>query len=556
MIGPCPSCYDGGVRLRSLTCLLLGIAGCGPGGLPSLEGFGSIGETEDPPGDGDGDPGDGDGEPGDGDGEPGECINVDFTNDALPTIYLEDYVDASYGNDHEGMCAPNPGPDYSIAWRAPQSGSYRATLYEEFGGWLTVQGGGCDGWLENCGAFGFPTVVDFEASAGQDYTFVIDSEFEDASGYFTFTLEPISIPTECPWGELFDVPATMFDSTFGASNGFGSSCGGDDAPDRSYIFYPWITGSYRIDTEGSDFDTMLHVFEGYCGGNEIDCNDDTPQGTTSELFVNFQAGGVYTIVVDGWGGSAGNYQLNLELIDGVGVCDNIEILESSVPTGAAWLSDQDIGNVFGQCSFASLERRHLWYAPEDGLYLATLQGPQSSSLAVALDGCGGSNTLCNQGPIQFEAFAGQEIVFISEWESAGVEDMALLVEAVGGTPGCGIELPSDTSVFVSGTTNGAGDQYTGECAENPAPEIEYWWTAPVSSTYLISLEGSSYDTLMYVREGGCDGPEISCSDDTFEDENVYLWSSIDIDLAAGQTISIFVDGYSSSGTYELRIKQP
>src|SRR5262245_14605926 len=63
MIGPGPSCYDEDVRLHSLTCVLLGmgaIAGCGPGVPPSIEGFGSIGETEDPPGDGDGDPGDGD----------------------------------------------------------------------------------------------------------------------------------------------------------------------------------------------------------------------------------------------------------------------------------------------------------------------------------------------------------------------------------------------------------------------------------------------------------------------------------------------------------------
>jgi hypothetical protein len=554
------------VRLHGLNFVLLttaAIAGCGPGGPPSLEGFGDFGETETTSGDGDpgdGDPGDGDpgdGDPGDGDGDPGSCIESDWGSESF--IYEENFLSPEFSNDHDGMCGPNPGPDYSIAWRAPQSGSFRASLYSEFdAGWLTVLDGGCDGSLANCGAFGFPTVVDFQAIEGQDYTFVIDSEFEDSSGYFTFTLEPGVFSSECPAGELFSVPTTTFGSTFGAGYGFSSECGGEDAPDQAFVFYPPISGTYRIDTIGSDYDTMLHVFSDYCGGFTMACNDDTFD-VQSEVIVDFQAGGVYTIVVDGWGSGAGNYQLNVDLIGGsANICDNVEFLPSEIPTGAAWLSDFNTGDVFQQCTFATAERRFLWYAPVDGTYqVSQNSGELFSSVAVLLGGCATGDFICQPGPepIYFDAFAGQEIVFVSEWDEFGpLQDINLMIAPVG-VEGCGIELPSQVPIVVDGTTSGAGNNYTGSCAVNAASEVEYWWTAPKSGSYLISLDGSSYDTLLHVREGGCDGFELGCNDDTFDGQQVYLWSSLELELFAGQTISIFVDGYSGSGSYQLSITE-
>lgn len=533
-------------------------AGCGPGGPPSLEGFGEVGETEDDPGHGDGDdPGDGDGEdPGDGDGdEPSECHEADFGNESF--IYHEGYIDQSTTNDHDGFCFDTWGPDYSIAWQAPVSGSYRATLQADWLGWLEVLRGGCNGELENCAGAAFPTILDFYAVEGEDYTFVFDSDW-DAEGFFWFTLEPVAVSNECPVAELFNQQESISGTTVGAENAFWSGCGGDQAPDQGFVFYPPVTGTYRIDTFGSNYDTMLHVFDGYCGGGALACDDDTDFDTTSEIFIELSNANVYTIVVDGWGSSAGDYQLNLELVDGPSVCDNIELLESVVPTGASWSSDEDIGNIFNQCSFAAFERRHLWYAPADGLYQVSLDGgPLFSSVAALLGGCGGDGVMCQVGPepLLFDAVEGQEVVFVSEWDGGGVGDLTLLVEAVGGMPGCGTQLPSDLPVVVQGTTSGAGNQYDGSCMVNPANEVEYWWTPPETGTYLFSTDGSAYDTMMYIRNGGCDGTELGCSDDTFDGQNVYLYSTLELELMAGQTVSIFVDGYSSSGSYQLSITQ-
>ena len=60
---------------------------------------------------------------------------------------------------------------------------------------------------------------------------------------------------------------------------------------------------------------------------------------------------------------------------------------------------------------------------------------------------------------------------------------------------------------------------------------------------------------MYIRDGGCEGPELACSDDTFTDMGLQLWSSVELPLAADQTISIFVDGYNGAGDYELSISK-
>jgi hypothetical protein len=507
---------------------------CGPGSSPNLGGTSDVG-GETTTGDGDGD--------GDGDGEPSDCIERSFGS---ATIHLEDHLDASVGNDHD-MCVPESGPDYSIAWVAPQDGPYQATLDTDTAAWLTLLRGGCDGTSAACWS-----PADFYAVAGQDYTFVIESLSDETSGAFTFTLEPkMAVPGECPIAEL-STGVWVPGSTLGGDDAFSSSCGGQDAPEHAYVFYPPATGTYLIQTQNSDYDSMLYVFEGYCSGAEVDCTHE------AALQLDLEVGRVYTIVVDGSGGrsSQGHYELELQLSGVTHLCDNTEDLGSDVPAGASWSSTEDTENVWELCSPGLNERRHLWTAPAAGYYRVSLEGGPSSSVSVSLD-CGGSGALCGQGgPVVFESgFAWNEVLIISEWAEGEFSDMNLLVEAIDVTPGCGVNLPEGVPVVSDGLTSDHGDQYDGSCTINPAPEIEYWWTAPATASYLLSLENSDYDTTLYVRDSGCDGVELGCNDDTLDGQNVYPWSSLVLELTAGQTISIFVDGQGESGYYQLNITQ-
>ncbi len=72
----------------------------------------------------------------------------------------------------------------------------------------------------------------------------------------------------------------------------------------TYSFTAPASGMYTFDTFGTQFDTILHVHSGSCGGAEIACNDDSSMGTDSEVSVQLAAGQTVVIMVDGYGSSS------------------------------------------------------------------------------------------------------------------------------------------------------------------------------------------------------------------------------------------------------------
>jgi hypothetical protein len=82
------------------------------------------------------------------------------------------------------------------------------------------------------------------------------------------------------------------------------------------VWYRWTApadGAVRINTCGSDFDTVLAVY----GGSAIDAltslasNDDSSCGLQSRVPFNATAGTAYLIAVDGYGGQEGSIELEL-----------------------------------------------------------------------------------------------------------------------------------------------------------------------------------------------------------------------------------------------------
>lgn len=534
------------------------LAGCGPGGPSSLEGFGDGDGDNETVGDGDGD---GDDPVGDGDGD-GECV-IEAVAPSESVFFLEENLSSDHGHHFADYCLEGSIGDYAVSWSAPYSGPFRAMLYSDFDGALTVLRGTCQGTFVGCDSFGLPSFVDFQAIEDLVYTFVIDGYF---GGWFWLEVVPWDdTPGDCPDGELWGLQQTIFGSTNGGGSNFASSCGGFESPDRSYLFLPEVDGVYRIDTFGSSFDTILHVFGGACAAApELACNDDGGVLTESRVEVWLNAGQVYTIVVDGFAGSQGEFQLNLQLLDEQSVCDELVVIPPGLPKILSWPTFESSSNAFHGCSFASFERRFTWVAPADGSYRLTQTAGLNnfSAVAVLLDGCAGNLEACagsdmnNQVELVFDAKAGQDVVIISEWEPIDLTNITLTLEVFEpGGGGCGEDLGSEVPLVFAGTTFGFGDDHQGSCSINPAPERELHWTAPSSGTYRFTLEGSSYDTLMYIRDGGCDGVELGCSDDTLTEFGLELWSTLELDLTAGQTVSIFVDGYSSGGDFELTITE-
>ena len=83
--------------------------------------------------------------------------------------------------------------------------------------------------------------------------------------------------------------------------------------DRAFTYQAPEAGNYLVHTVGSQFDTVLSVFDGPCGGNRIVCNDDAlgwdPEGGESAVKVELTAGQEVTIVVDSFGSSGGEFTL-------------------------------------------------------------------------------------------------------------------------------------------------------------------------------------------------------------------------------------------------------
>jgi len=107
-----------------------------------------------------------------------------------------------------------------------------------------------------------------------------------------------------------------------------------------------------------------------------------------------------------------------------------------------------------------------------------------------------------------------------------------------------------------GTTAGYTDDYDEACPYpgSTSPDVVYVYTAVHDDVVRIDLCGSSYDTKVYVYDEAL--TVLACNDDYYYDDvcGVYV-SRIDIvDLPAGGTYYIVVDGYGGDfGDYQLAV---
>ena len=104
---------------------------------------------------------------------------------------------------------------------------------------------------------------------------------------------------------------------------------------------------------------------------------------------------------------------------------------------------------------------------------------------------------------------------------------------------------------VEGTTVGAGADMAGFCGGLNGPDLAYTWRAPADGRWTVSLEGSSYDTLLYAL-GACGEDALACSDDSPDLGTTA--SKIEFDAIGGRTYLIVVDGHGAQqGEFVLSI---
>lgn len=115
----------------------------------------------------------------------------------------------------------------------------------------------------------------------------------------------------------------------------------------------------------------------------------------------------------------------------------------------------------------------------------------------------------------------------------------------------GMTLPISVAGTTSGAPNSLGTSACGFMGNSVSPDAEYQWIAPLTATYAIDTFGASFDTVLSVRSATCSGSELACNDD-----DTGLQSQLQLDLSAGQTVIVVVEGYGqSNGSYALHIRR-
>jgi hypothetical protein len=107
--------------------------------------------------------------------------------------------------------------------------------------------------------------------------------------------------------------------------------------------------------------------------------------------------------------------------------------------------------------------------------------------------------------------------------------------------------------ILGGTTCGQVNDYGSATCGNGqnSADVAYLWTAPASGEYVFSLEGSSYDTGMTLRDPLNPCGEIACGDDTAGNS----YSTITRTFELGEQVLVVIDGYGTGncGAYDLSI---
>jgi len=117
--------------------------------------------------------------------------------------------------------------------------------------------------------------------------------------------------------------------------------------------------------------------------------------------------------------------------------------------------------------------------------------------------------------------------------------------------GCGTSVPFQTNW----DSTGLGDVFTGTCFSGPTPDFSLVFVAPSSGTY--RFEATGVDSTLAVVNGACGTSEqLGCNDDF--DANVNRNSRLDVALAAGQTVTIYVSEFTQGavGQGSLLVTQP
>ena len=214
-------------------------------------------------------------------------------------------------------------PDAYYTYTALCSGPYRFNV----GGFDTVMTlfDSCGGNVLACdddGGTGNTSQIDINLQADQTVLIRVSS-FEYRTGDFSLGVQPIGIPANdfCVGASTANLGTITFPTCLAGNDGpaLGAPLAGIPVGhDVWYNFSPTFTANYNINTNGSNYDTVLVVYlAASCPVNtvqQVAADDDNGSGQDSSLNLVMLAGNTYKIRVAGYNTAVGQGVLTIRLV--------------------------------------------------------------------------------------------------------------------------------------------------------------------------------------------------------------------------------------------------
>jgi hypothetical protein len=473
--------------------------------------------------------------------DPG-CYDVELLGD-LPlsiegsTRGAENYFGSLY-------CAGGErSPDQRYLWSVPADGRYRFNLETDYDAVLALMEEPCGEELACVDAVGLDEELVYDLLAGSEVVIAVDGwDGEDRRGDFVLELESIpeheldcsdgrdedgdgdedcrdedcwtdpGCAEDCSnleddndndWIDCHDpacaaepecapecpqivadgtLPERIEGSTTGAPSQVDTACEVESSSDIIVSYTAPEAGDYVFSLLDSDFDTILSLVDG-CGGAELSCNNNWADTEQSQLALSLAEGEEALLVVSGYGGDHGDFEL---------------YVEPMVPAETMCADGHD--------------------SDHDGA-LDCLDSDCALDVACPED--------CEDG-----------------YDNDLDGDYDCIDAACADHPACEVTCPETIlgapPEELTGWTRGRYDQFdpSPRCADGGSPDRTFEFVAPEDGDYEFNTDGSGFDTVLYVLSS-CDGKELDCDDDSGEGTR----SKLTITLTKGQSILVVVDGY-------------
>jgi hypothetical protein len=296
-------------------------------------------------------------------------------------------------------------------------------------------------------------------------------------------------------------------TTAGAPDMLDVSCAPGSAPEIVHRFtMPW-QGRVRIDLRGRLVGAVAVRSDCTSAASELACVARSV--VLPDALGVLSAGSTIDVVVEGWDGEAGTYELELSL-------DRI------VGDGAACTT---FGRAIDLCD-PTLSCRDGACAPlvcGDGLVESSVTTTEVCDLVANVDGDG-----CAADCLGYDDTCATPIELSTLGTWTGLD-----------------------SVEYVGTNVGAGDDFRGRCTSSTtagSSDRVLVFRPTRSGMVELSTEGTTYDTVLYARND-CLGADVQCNDDVMS--RTY-WSRILVPVTNGTPLYVIVDAYGAGqGTFHL-----